>query len=526
MNEKSFATLSRAEDLKLSVVEVQQWLTDISATRAAKGFDDGFDEAEKYAQHFKTLISELIEINPDKKEEIQKIEQSFDPYYSAGKIMAKAYVEGGPDKGNLHMDSFDNVAEDINSKIDTFKLDSADTIKNDIKTIEKSISNTVILIVFSLIITIILFIIIWSYITKNIVNPIHNILTKLRDMANSGGDLTKHIDFKSKDEIGELAKNFNLMQESFRNIIKVITNESIKVKAKVNESNNNLTQLSQLIEDASGITEELSARSQETAAAAQEMSATASEIQSNIEVISSKAEHGAENSLLIKTRAKELKNKSIQSKEVAEKINFTNKNKLIEAINQSNEVKKIRLLSESILQITEQTNLLALNASIEASRAGEAGRGFAVVAEEIRKLADDSKTAASQIQHTTAIVIDSVDNLVTTSEEMLAFISNQVIKDYEMLVHTGEQYNNDATMVDEMTTDFSQTSQKMTRSINTVTIAISEVSHANTESALSTSNVADKLAIISEKSNTVLELEKQVNSSANNLVDLVSKFIV
>lgn len=88
MNDKHFTTLLKAKDLKLNVVQVQQWLTDISATRAAKGYDDGFEEAEIYAQRFKSDIGELIAINPEDKDVLEKISNNFDPYYEMGKKMA------------------------------------------------------------------------------------------------------------------------------------------------------------------------------------------------------------------------------------------------------------------------------------------------------------------------------------------------------------------------------------------------------------------------------------------------------
>ncbi|MBW6410766.1 methyl-accepting chemotaxis protein [Clostridium weizhouense] len=524
MNEKHFTTSSMADELKLDVVQVQQWLTDISATRAAEGFDDGFDNAEKYAQNIKSITQKLKKINPENIKDIESIEKSFNPYYETGKNMANAYINGGPQEGNLYMEDFDTTAELINDKVDKYKESSTKNISKSIKNIENSIKNTITIIMISIIISVIITILSWIFITKNIVNPITKILSKLKSMANNEGDLTQHIDFTSNDEIGELAKNFNLMQESFRNIVKVIVNESNIVEHKLKNTNKNIDELDYLIQDMFASTEKLSSGMEETAASTEEVSLITSKINSYLDAITTKAKNESENSFLITERANTLKNIAINSKEKAEKINVETQQKLLEAIEKSKEVEKINILSESVLQIASQTNLLSLNASIEAERAGEAGKGFAVVANQIKKLADDSKTTVSEIKTVNDMIINTVENLVNTSKEMVEFINSQVIQDYNMIVKTGEQYSNDANIINNMTTDFNETSNKMSISIGTVVESIKQINSANNESANGTNNISKKMNIISEKSNTMINLLEEVNDSTFKLVSTVSNF--
>ncbi|HHY90568.1 MAG TPA: methyl-accepting chemotaxis protein, partial [Clostridiales bacterium] len=343
----------------------------------------------------------------------------------------------------------------------------------------------------------------------------------------STGDLTPAIDaklMKAKDETGLLVRSLNIMQNSMRHIIQNVKAESAKVNDSVENSNRYIGELNENINDISATTEELSASMEETSASAEEMNASSEEIKKFIENIASKAQEGALVAKDISARAEQTRTNFLETQQNAFHAFTEMKNKLKDALEESKAVEEIHSLTESILQITSQTNLLALNAAIEAARAGEAGRGFAVVADEIRKLAEDSKNIATEIQHITHVVISSVDNLAKNSNELLNFMADNVGKDYRTMLETTEQYTDEINHMDNLITDFSDTAEKLFTSIQNITQAINEVTAATNESAAGISNIVEKISVITEKSNSVLKGANETKNSSEKLTDIISSF--
>ena len=112
--------LNYAHEVKLSVVQVQQWLTDISATRGLDGLNDGFDEANNNAKLFKELIAKLSTIDPTNSQKYQAMLPIFDNYLMVGRKMAQSYIDEGPAGGNVMMASFDEAAASMSESVDTF----------------------------------------------------------------------------------------------------------------------------------------------------------------------------------------------------------------------------------------------------------------------------------------------------------------------------------------------------------------------------------------------------------------------
>lgn len=365
------------------------------------------------------------------------------------------------------------------------------------------------------------------FLISKAVNPIVYISQILTQMADS--DFTGKVPIKflkSQDEVGDLARAIQTMQKSISDVIHGVINEAKTVDESATHTQRNIVDLSSEIEAVSATTEELSAGMEETAASTQEMNATSSEIEHAVESIAEKAQEGADTALEISKRAEHLKENAINSQKVAHSTHSSVDEKLRNAIAQSKAIEQINVLSDSILQITSQTNLLALNAAIEAARAGEAGRGFAVVADEIRKLAEDSKNTVTQIQDITRQVVSSVENLAQSSEQVLDFIQTQVIKDYDSMVATGEQYYKDAEYVNSLVTDFSATAEELAASIQNMIKAINEISTANNEAASGTQNIAQKTTNVSEEASTVVKLASLTKESSEKLMQMVSRFKV
>ncbi len=359
-------------------------------------------------------------------------------------------------------------------------------------------------------------------ISKIIISPITRLVHVAQNIEK--GDLTGKIELQGRNEIGKLSDAIRHMQESLRSLIQGVVKEANEVAGFASSSTENLYELTEQIEDVSATTQQLSAGKEETAASAEEMSATAMEIEAAIEDIAKRAQNGAESAQEISRRADLLKQNALTSQTAAQNTRKEIDQRLRGAIEQSRAVEKISVLTDSILQITSQTNLLALNAAIEAARAGEAGKGFAVVADEIRKLAEDSKNAVTEIQSITRQVVSSVENLTASSGQVLEFIETTVIKDYEAQVSTSEQYHKDVEFINGIVADFSATAQELSASVQNMVKAIAEVSAANNEAAEGTQDIAGKTAKAVEKANKVTALAREANESSQTLLGMVDKF--
>ena len=231
--------------------------------------------------------------------------------------------------------------------------------------------------------------------TKKLLSPIKDIQTAISKVSN--GDLTTTINVKSKDELGELSHQFNEMTETLSSLIKearLVTDrvyqsstEFLQIAGNTVQSANQFSmsihQVTESLEYQTASSEESARVMEEMATGIQRAAESASTIAMKSEDTLSQTQNGKH---LIQQAVNQMQNINQtvgSSAEVVTKLGTRSQ--------------EIGQIVSVISEITEQTNLLALNAAIEAARAGEAGRGFAVVADEVRKLAEQSKVAATKI---------------------------------------------------------------------------------------------------------------------------------
>ena len=331
---------------------------------------------------------------------------------------------------------------------------------------------------------------------------------------------------KRKDDFGQLANALETMRESVRNLLAQVKSEAANIDKVVETIDTNVYNLNAEIEDVSATTEELAASSEETAASAEQINGMTQQIEEAAREIAIRAQDGATESQDIHKRAVKTKDDTVENRQKIKQMMSDIRVNLEQALEDAKVVDQIGVLADSILNITAQTNLLALNASIEAARAGEAGKGFAVVAEEIRVLAEQSKDAVANIQAVTENVNKAVGNLPSDSNRLLDFVDTDIVECLNGFEKMADDYNMDASNINDLVSDFSATSEELVASISNITQSIEGITAASNDSATGTTNIAQKTVVIVKGSEAVMNGAKTAEASAAELRKNVNNFVI
>ncbi|WP_349408193.1 methyl-accepting chemotaxis protein [Pseudalkalibacillus sp. SCS-8] len=326
------------------------------------------------------------------------------------------------------------------------------------------------------------------------------------------GHLGHRVTVEQEDEMGELAQTFNLMAE--------------KMQKAMNEVNTASEKLSSSSQHLAAISEETTAQTEEVNEAIQQVSAGA-QVQADhllqstelIDKVTHSVNETAELSLQISEDSQSAEQEGNEGLQIVEHLDKSSNeflslaNHLIHQVQEANKnSQEIESIVDTIKDIASSTDLLALNAAIESARAGDAGRGFAVVAQEVRKLAERSKSEAQNIYKLIALMSEQMEQLSNEAEQFDHYRTEQqssvertkgaftkIVGNVSGINNRIQQIRNAISQVQTSNTALSEKLQEVS--------AISQESVAASEE-VSASSIHQKEAI------------NEVNNAANELQDI------
>ena len=356
-------------------------------------------------------------------------------------------------------------------------------------------------------------------ISKNINTPLIEMVNLAENLANF--DLTHNYPATRKDEFGRTGGALSKAQENIKELVKVILENSQDISASSEELLATVQELSSKAITIDEAVNNIAGGMQESSAASEEISASIEEVDSSINVLSSKAMEGSNNSNQSKERATTVKNNSQKAIAETRGVYDEKQIKMKKVIEDGKVVDSIKVMADTIGGIAAQTNLLALNAAIEAARAGEQGRGFAVVADEVRGLAEQSAQAVINIQDTIVKVQGAFKSSIDTGSDILEFINTQVHEQFNAYGETGNQYYADSDFVSKMSEEIAAMSEEITATVGQVSEAVqnmAESSQRSSEEAVTIKEGMDETTTAIEQVALTAQSQAELAQKLNEMV--------
>jgi methyl-accepting chemotaxis protein len=475
LNDKTLPNLLIVDEMNLSRSEVQQFLTDVSATHDPAGYKDAEDSAKLFlsgVDKFRQFFREKNDTASLK--QLDLIATNFNAFYASGKTMAQTYIQSGMDAGNELMKGngttpgFDQASEILSVELEKFRavqINQAQTGAASDLADARFITSSMMFIGFA---GAVLAFVCGGLILRGIFRVLGGEPSVASAIAHSvsTGDLSVQIDLQPGDSSSLMAQ-LRTMQGSLVDVVNRVRQGSESVATASAE-------IAQGNQDLSARTESQASALEQTAASMEELSST--------------VKQNADNARQANQLAVSASTVAVKGGEVVAQVVDTMK-----GINDSS--RRIADIISVIDGIAFQTNILALNAAVEAARAGEQGRGFAVVASEVRSLAGRSAEAAKEIK---ALIDDSVSRVAQGT-----------------------------TLVDQAGT----TMQEVVSSIRRVTDIMGEISAASNEQSQGVSQVGEAVTQMDQATQQNAALVEEMaaaagslKSQANELVQTVAVF--
>ncbi len=344
-------------------------------------------------------------------------------------------------------------------------------------------------------------IIVATFFARRISKPITQTADMLKDISQGEGDLTARLAAKGENEIGRMARYFNLFVEKLQGIIgEVATNTSTlastseELSSNAGEMNTGADKMNAMSSGAAAAVEQLSSNLTNIASGAEEMSTMVTTVATAVEEMSSSLSEVAKNCAEGARMSSEADGKARAAGETMGALNTS--------------AEEIGKVIEAISDIADQTKLLALNATIEAASAGEAGKGFAVVANEVKELARQTAQATEEIGR----LIGEMQNNTTQAVGATGAIS-------ELIGELNRTVQTIASAVEEQ----SATTNEIAQNVGNASQAATDISRNIQEASGGANEVSRNIQGLNEVAGTVKSGAEQTNTGSNELAEMAAR---